>query len=47
MAKMKEIYMEIQEKLGEEIEITEEIFKQHLIEKGIIKERKNSKEEEE
>ena len=47
MAKMKEIYMEIQEKLGEEVEITEEIFKQHLIEKGIIKEQKNYKEEEE
>jgi len=46
MAKIKEIYMEIQEKLGEEVEITEEIFHQHLVEKGIIKETKNSDEEE-
>lgn len=47
MAKIKEIYMEIQEKLGEEIEITQEVFNQHLIEKGILKESKNSSEEEE
>lgn len=47
MARMKEIYMEIQEKLGEEVEITKEIFNQHLVEKGIIKESKNYSEEEE
>lgn len=46
MAKIKEIYMEIQEKFGEEVVITEEIFNQHLVEKGIIKESKNSDEEE-
>ena len=46
MARIKEIYIEIQEKLGEDIEITEDIFTQHLIEKGIIKEQKNSDEEE-
>jgi hypothetical protein len=38
MGKIKEIFTEIQEKLGEDVEITEEIFTQHLIEKGIIKE---------
>jgi len=47
MGKVKEICIEIQEKFGEEVEITEEVFKQHLIEKGIYKETKNSKEEEE
>lgn len=47
MAKIKEIYIEIQEKLGEEVEITKEIFNQHLVEKGIIKESKNFNEEEE
>ena len=47
MAKIKEIYMEIQEKLGEEVVITEEIFNQHLVEKGILKESKNYSEEEE
>lgn len=47
MAKIKEIYIEIQEKLGEEVEITKEIFNQHLVEKGIIKESKNFIEEEE
>lgn len=47
MAKIKEIYMEIQEKLGEEVEVTQEVFNQHLIEKGILKESKNYSEEEE
>lgn len=47
MARIKEIYMEIQEKLGEEVVITQEIFNQHLIEKGILKESKKSSEEEE
>lgn len=46
MAKIKEIYMEIQEKYGEEIEITEEFFTSYLKEKGIIKEKNNSEEEE-
>lgn len=46
MAKIKEIYMEIQEKLGEEVEITQEVFTQHLIEKGIYKEVNRNEEEE-
>lgn len=46
MAKIKEIYMEIQEKYGEEIEITKEVFTSYLIENGIIKEKNNSEEEE-
>jgi hypothetical protein len=45
MGKIKEIYIEIQEKLGEDVEVTEEVFTQHLIEKGIYKE-DNSYEEE-
>ncbi len=46
MAKIKEIYMEIQERYGEEVEITEEVFNSYLKEKGIVKENKNSDEEE-
>ncbi len=46
MSKIKEIYMEIQEKLGEDIEITQEVFNQHLVEIGILKDRKNKEEEE-
>ena len=46
MAKIKEIYMEIQEKYGEEVEITKEVFTSYLKEKGIIKEKNNSEEEE-
>lgn len=46
MAKIKEIYMELQEKYGEEVEITEEFFTSYLKEKEIIKENKNSEEEE-
>jgi len=46
MGKVKEIYLEIQEKLGEDIEVTEEVFNQHLIEKGIYKEVNQSDEEE-
>lgn len=38
MGKMKEIFMEIQESLGEDIEITEQMFNQHLIEKGLVTE---------
>ena len=34
MGRIKEIYMEIQEKLGEDVEVTQEVFTQHLIEKG-------------
>jgi hypothetical protein len=45
MGRVKEIYLEIQEKLGEDVEVTEEVFTQHLIEKGIYKE-DNSDEEE-
>ncbi len=45
MGRVKEIYLEIQEKLGEDIEVTEEVFTKHLIEKGIYKE-DNSDEEE-
>ncbi len=46
MGKIKEIYTDIQEKIGEDIEITQEIFNQHLVEIGIIKEKKNLEEEE-
>ncbi len=46
MAKIKEIYTEIQEKLGEDVEITQEVFNQHLIEIGILKEKQNKEEEE-
>jgi hypothetical protein len=46
MGRIKEIYIEIQEKLGEDIEITQEVFTQHLIEKGIYKEVNPSDEEE-
>jgi hypothetical protein len=46
MGRIKEIYLEIQEKLGEDIEVTEEVFTQHLIEKGIYKE-VNQRDEEE
>jgi hypothetical protein len=46
MGKVKEIYLEIQEKLGEDIEVTEEVFNQHLIEKGIYKEVNRGDEEE-
>jgi hypothetical protein len=46
MGKIKQIYMEIQEKLGEDIEVTKEIFTQHLIEKSIYKEDNQSDEEE-
>ena len=46
MGKVKEIYLEIQEKLGEDIEVTQEVFTQHLIEKGIYKEVNRSDEEE-
>jgi hypothetical protein len=46
MGKVKEIYLEIQEKLGEDIEVTEEVFNQHLIEKGIYKEANRNDEEE-
>lgn len=45
MSKIKEIIIEIQEKYGDEIEITEQIFKEYLVEKGIFKE--DSKDEEE
>jgi hypothetical protein len=45
MGRVKEIYMEIQEKLGEDIEVTEEVFTQHLIEKGIYKEYNSDEEE--
>lgn len=38
MGKVKEIFIEIQEKLGEDVEVTNEIFNQYLVEKGIIKE---------
>ncbi len=37
MAKIKEIYLEIQEKYGEEVVITEEVFTSYLKEQGIIK----------
>lgn len=46
MARIKEIYLEIQEKLGEDVEVTEEVFTQHLIEKGIYKQDNLSDEEE-
>jgi len=46
MGKIKEIFTEIQEKLGEDIEVTQEVFTQHLIEKGIYKQ-ENRKDEEE
>ncbi len=46
MGKIKEIYTDIQEKIGDDIEITQEIFNQHLVEIGIIKEKKNIEEEE-
>jgi hypothetical protein len=46
MGRVKEIYLEIQEKLGEDIEVTKEVFTQHLIEKGIYKEANQSDEEE-
>jgi hypothetical protein len=46
MGKIKEIYTEIQEKLGEDVEITQELFNQHLVEVGIYKEKKNKEEEE-
>jgi hypothetical protein len=46
MARVKEIFIEIQEKLGEDIKVTEEVFTQHLIEKGIYKEVNQSDEEE-
>ncbi len=46
MGKIKEIYTDIQEKIGEDIDITQEIFNQHLVEIGIIKEKKNLEEEE-
>lgn len=46
MGKIKQIYMEIQEKLGEDIEVTKEIFTQYLIEKSIYKEDNRSDEEE-
>jgi len=45
MGRVKEIYMEIQEKLGD-VEVTQEVFTQHLIEKGIYKQ-DNQKDEEE
>ena len=45
MARIKEIFIEIQEKLGD-VEVTEEIFTQHLIEKGIYKEVNQNDEEE-
>jgi hypothetical protein len=46
MGRVKEIYLEIQEKLGEDVEVTEEVFAQHLIEKGIYKEVNQTDEEE-
>jgi hypothetical protein len=46
MGRVKEIYLEIQEKLGEDIEVTEEVFTQHLIEKDIYKEVNRNDEEE-
>jgi len=46
MGRIKEIYMEIQEKLGEDVEITEAIFTEHLIEKGIVKQDNRNDEEE-
>lgn len=46
MARIKEIYLEIQEKFGEDVEVTEEVFTQHLIEKGIYKQDNLSDEEE-
>jgi hypothetical protein len=46
MGRVKEIYLEIQEKLGEDIEVTEEVFTQHLIEKGIYKQDNRNDEEE-
>lgn len=46
MGKIKEIYTDIQEKIGEDIDITQEIFNQHLVEIGIVKEKKNIEEEE-
>jgi hypothetical protein len=45
MGRVKEIFIEIQEKLGD-VEVTEEIFTQHLIEKGIYKEVNQNDEEE-
>ena len=45
MGRIKEIYIEIQEKLGEDVEVTQEIFTQHLIEKGIY-EQENLNDEE-
>ena len=45
MGRVKEIFIEIQEKLGD-VEVTEEIFTQHLIEKGIYKEVNQTDEEE-
>ena len=46
MGRIKEIYLEIQEKLGEDVEVTQEVFTQHLIEKGIYKEVNPNEEEE-
>jgi hypothetical protein len=46
MGRIKEIYMEIQEKLGEDVEVTQEVFTQHLIEKSIYKQ-DNQRDEEE
>ena len=46
MGRVKEIYLEIQEKLGKDIEVTEEVFTQHLIEKGIYKQDNRNDEEE-
>jgi hypothetical protein len=46
MGRIKEIYLEIQEKLGEDVEVTQEVFTQHLIEKGIYKQ-DNQRDEEE
>ena len=46
MGRVKEIYLEIQEKLGEDTEVTEEVFTQHLIEKGIYKQDNRNDEEE-
>jgi hypothetical protein len=45
MGRIKEIYIEIQEKLGEDVEVTQEIFIQHLIERGIY-EQENLNDEE-
>lgn len=46
MARMKEIFIEMQERYGEDVEITEVLMKEYLKEKGIYVEKQNKEEEE-